>query len=281
MIQDFEKLGEFYLGRRVAEADSSLTDELVLYDSKDLTTHAVIVGMTGSGKTGLGIGLIEEAALDHVPVIAIDPKGDLGNLLLAFPALDAADFRPWIDARAALEAGVSADELAARTAAAWRRGLEAWGQSPERIAKLKAAADFRLFTPASTAGESLSVLAQLAPPPPEMLADEELYRELLDGTAAGLLTLLGDGGEATASREHVLVSAILDDAWRAGRALDLPGLIAAVQAPSFAKVGVLDLESFFPSAERFALAMRLNTLVASPRFRGWLEGAPLEIDRLL
>ena len=88
-MHDFEKLGAFYLGKRYDMERDKLTEELVLYDSKDLTTHAAIIGMTGSGKTGLGIGILEEAALDHIPVIAIDPKGDMGNLLLTFPQAQA------------------------------------------------------------------------------------------------------------------------------------------------------------------------------------------------
>src|SRR4249919_119279 len=129
-MKDFENLGVFYLGKRAGPGAPS-EPELILYDSKDLTTHAVIVGMTGSGKTGLGIGLIEEAAIDGIPTIAVDPKGDLGNLLLTFPDLAPADFAPWV------EEGVSPEE----TAATWASGLAAWGEGPARIKRFRDAVD--------------------------------------------------------------------------------------------------------------------------------------------
>ncbi len=276
-MQDFEKVGVFYLGKRA----NSEPAELLLYDSKDLTTHAVIIGMTGSGKTGLGIAMIEEAAIDHVPVLAIDPKGDLGNLSLAFPELRGSDFEPWIDPRAALEAGSSPAEYAAKVANAWRAGLAASGQSPERIAKLKAAAEQRLYTPGSNAGRPLSALATLESPGTELGDDVELYRESIDATTASLLTLAGLEADPLTSREHVLLANVLDHAWSAGNALDLAGIIAAVQSPPFERIGVVDVDSFMPAEARFALAMRFNSLLASPGFGGWLEGPPLDIDALL
>jgi hypothetical protein len=278
-MQDYEKLGAFYLGRRVADGEA--TDDLVLYDSADLTTHAVIIGMTGSGKTGLGIGLIEEAAIDRIPVIAIDPKGDLGNLLLAFPALSPDDFTPWVDPHAAATAGQSPAEYAADQAAAWHRGLERSGQPPERIARLRAAADFALYTPGSTAGRPLSVLASLAPPPAAVRDDVDLYRQHLQGVVGGLLALAGIEADPLTSREHVLLSTVLDAAWQAGRGLDLAGLVATLPAPGISRVGVLDLETFFPAKDRMALALRLNNLLASPGFAAWTAGEPLSAGALL
>lgn len=279
-MQEFEKLGVFYLGKRLEAAGGELTAEPVLYDSRDLTTHAVIIGMTGSGKTGLGIAMIEEAALDRVPVIAIDPKGDLGNLLLTFPELRPADFVPWVDARAAAEAGHTPESFAAAQAALWKTGLAEWEQSPQRIAHLRAAADFAICTPGSTAGLPLSVLKELSAPPEAQGKDPELYRERLQGTVAGLLALLGMTADPLTSREHILLANLLDHSWQHGKSLDLATLVAQVQRPPFERLGVLDLQSFFPAAERQSLALRINNLLAAPGFASWTQGAPLCADTL-
>lgn len=278
---DFEKLGAFFLGRRIDQTDGSETEELVLYDSKDLTTHAVIIGMTGSGKTGLGIGLLEEAALDHVPVIAIDPKGDLGNLLLTFPKLAADDFKPWVNARQATNEGKTVDEFAASQAALWKKGLKKWGQDGKRIRKLKASADFSVYTPGSNAGTPVSVLQAFTAPDAKLLDDTDLYRERIQATATGILTLLGIDADPIASREHILISQILDHAWKQSRDLNIASLIAEIQAPPVSKIGVMDIESFYPSKDRFALAMRLNNLLAAPGFATWMEGEPLSASSLL
>jgi hypothetical protein len=280
-MQDFEKLGVFYLGKRYDAAAERLTEDLILYDSKDLTTHAVIIGMTGSGKTGLGIGLIEEAAIDRVPVIAIDPKGDLGNLLLSFPGLRAEDFAAWVDPRAAAEAGQDTAAFAAAQAASWRQGLADWGQPPERIARLREAADFALYTPGSSTGLPLSILVAFAPPPAELRADTDLYRERLQSTVTGLLTLLGIDADPLTSREHILLANLLDQAWQKDQALDLAALIGLIQKPPLSRVGVLDLESFYPASDRQALALRINNLLASPGFEAWTQGEALSADRLL
>jgi len=279
-MQDYEKLGAFYLGRRFDPATGA-AGEPVLYDSPDLTTHAVIIGMTGSGKTGLGISLLEEAALDKVPVIAIDPKGDLGNLLLTFPALSGADFEPWVDAGAAAAAGQDVPTYAAAQADAWRQGLAGSGQAPERIGRLKAAADFALYTPGSTAGLPLSVLGSFAAPAPALRADAELYRQHVAGVVTALLTLAGIEADPVASREHILLSNVLDSHWQRDLGLDLGGLIGAIQNPGLERIGVMELETFYPAKERFALAMRLNNLLAAPGFKAWTEGEPLDAGKLL
>ena len=281
--RDFEKLGAFYLGRVRPDDGSAGGDDapLLLYDSRDLTTHAVCVGMTGSGKTGLCIDLLEEAALDGVPSIAIDPKGDLGNLLLTFPELRPEDFRPWIEEEAASRQGLDPDAFAAAEANTWREGLAAWGQAGDRIRRLKEAAEFTIYTPGSTTGVPLSILRSLDAPPPAVRDDPELLGDRIRTTVSSLLGLLGVDADPVQSREHILVSTVLLERWREGRGLDLAGLIHAVQEPGVERVGVLDLEAFYPAKERFALAMRLNNVLAAPSFGAWLEGEPLQIDRLL
>jgi DNA helicase HerA-like ATPase len=280
-MQDFEKLGAFYLGRVFDLEKGRPEDDLVLYDSRDLTTHAVIVGMTGSGKTGLGIGLLEEAAIDGIPAIAIDPKGDLGNLLLTFPELRPADFRPWVDESEATRAGQSAEAAAAATAEAWKKGLAEWGQDGARIGRLRSAAEATIYTPGSTAGRTLSVLRSLAAPAPAGRDDAEASRERVGAAVSGLLALLGVEADPLRSREHILLATLVDRAWQAGRDVDLAGLIREIQKPPVERVGVLDLESFFPEKDRFELAMRLNNLLASPGFAAWLEGDPLDVGGLL
>lgn len=278
---DYEKLGLFYLGRQVDRETKKAQDVPVLYDSADLVTHGVILGMTGSGKTGLGIDLIEEAAIDGVPVIAIDPKGDLPNLLLTFPELSAAEFAPWVNLDEARAANLAPEAFAAAEAERWKQGLADWGQDGARIARLRAAADFTLYTPGSTVGRSLSIVKSFAAPPPAIAADAELLGERVSTAATSILTLAGVDAIPLQSREHILLSTLLGEAWRGGRDLDLASLIGQVQRPPVSKVGVLDLESFFPASDRFALAMRLNNLLAAPGFSAWMEGDPLDIDRLL
>lgn len=286
-MQDFEKLGSFYLGRTYDLQEPKLLQErkllndVFLYDAPDLTTHGVCVGMTGSGKTGLCVALLEEAAIDGIPSIVIDPKGDLGNLLLTFPDLAPEDFRPWVDAEEAARAGVTPDEYAAQVARQWREGLAEWGQDGERIARLKAAAEVVIYTPGSTSGTPLNVLHSFDAPPPELAADVEAMGDRIEAAVSGLLALLGIEADPVRSREHILLSNILRDAWSQGRNMDLAGLIAGIQRPAFDKIGVLDLESVYPAKERFELAISLNNLLASPGFASWLTGEPLDAQRLL
>ena len=280
-MHDFEKLGAFYLGKRYDMEAQTLTDEPVLYDSKDLTTHAAIIGMTGSGKTGLGISILEEAALDHIPVIAIDPKGDMGNLLLTFPQLKPENFRPWINERTALDKGQTPDEFAAAQAALWKKGLGEWGQTGKRIAQLRKNADLAIYTPGSNSGLPVSVLHSFNAPDQSLIDDIDLYRDRVQATATGILTLLGMDADPVSSREHILISRLLDNAWKEGRNLDVPGLIGEIQNPPITKVGVMNLDSFFPAKDRFSLAMSLNNLLAAPGFEAWMTGTPLNAKSLL
>ena len=278
---DYEKLGQFYLGRGYDPEAKKAQDDLVLYDSKDLVTHGVVLGMTGSGKTGLCLALLEEAAMDNIPAIIIDPKGDISNLLLLFPDLDAKSFRPWINEDDATKKGVSPDEFAAQTAAMWKTGLAEWGQDPARIATLRDKVDINIFTPGSKAGIPVSILSSLEVPPFEIMDDAELLGERVESTVSSLLSLVGENVDAIQSPEAVLVAAIFQKAWADGQNVTLETLIRHIQKPAFDKVGVIDLESFMPEKSRQVLALKFNNLLASPGFATWLEGPPLDIAKML
>ncbi len=278
-MQDYEKLGAFYLGRLVDPQTAELGSAPFLYDAKDLTTHAVCVGMTGSGKTGLGVTLLEEAALDGVPALVVDPKGDLGNLLLTFESLSPEEFAPWVEPEAAARHGQSAEAYARTVSERWRRGLADWGQDAARIARLRQAVDMAIYTPGSTAGLPLRVLAALEAP--EAAGDEDAFRERVGATVAGLLALIGLEADPLKGRETILLANLLDRLWRAEKPATLPHLIRSVQQPPFDTIGVMDLETIYPARARRELAMRLNHLLASPGFAAWMDGEPLDIQRLL
>jgi len=277
----FEGLGVFYLGRSYDADSGTIATDPLLYDAKDLTTHAVCVGMTGSGKTGLCLSLLEEAAIDGIPAIAIDPKGDLGNLMLTFPQLRAEDFRPWIEEAQAARKGMTPDEYAKSTAQTWKDGLAEWGQDGKRIARFRDAVDVAIYTPGSAAGLPISILRSFGAPNPDLVADADAFRERIAATVSGLLALLGIEADPVRSREHILLSNIFERAWSQGQDLDLATLIAQVQSPPIERVGVMDLETFYPGKDRFELAMTLNNLLASPGFAAWMEGEPLDVGRLL
>jgi hypothetical protein len=281
MASDFEKLGAFYLGKKYDQKKKSLTEELVLYDSKDLTTHGICVGMTGSGKTGLCLSILEEAAIDGIPVIAIDPKGDLGNILLTFPAMQPSDFQPWIDSSEAQRAGLTPEQFAQKTAESWKKGLQQWGQDPSRIQLLRNSVDMAIYTPGSQSGLAVSVMQSLQAPSAQLLSDPDAVGDRLQSVVSGLLGLLGIEADPLRSREHILLSTIFESNWRQGRNLDIPSLIQNIQKPPFEKVGVFGLESFYPAKERFELAILFNNLIASPGFSAWLSGAPLDIPKFL
>jgi hypothetical protein len=281
MAEIFEKLGQFYLGRVADPVSQALTERYLLYDSKDLVTHAVCVGMTGSGKTGLCIGLLEEAAIDGLPAVAVDPKGDLGNLALLFPGLRPDEFRPWINEDEAAQKGLSPDDYARDQAELWKRGLAEWRQDESRIRFLLDAADISIYTPGSNAGLPLSVLKSFAAPPPELIEDTEFFRQRISTTVSGLLGLVGLPADPLQSREHILISNLLEAAWANGESLDLPALIQRVQAPPFRRIGVFELDVFYPPSERRKLAMMLNNILAAPGFASWLEGDAVEIEELL
>lgn len=280
-MTNYEVLGQFYLGRGYDLETRTAATEPLMYDSKDLLTHAVCVGMTGSGKTGLCVGLLEEAAIDGIPALVIDPKGDLANLLLTFPNLSAEEFRPWVNEDEARTKGVTPETFAAQQAELWKSGLAQWGQDASRIQRLRAAADFVVYTPGSTAGIPVSVLRSFEAPALEILEDREAFTEQLNSTVSSLLGLLKIQADPVQSREHILLANLLSHAWREGRSLDLPALILQIQKPPMQRFGVMDVDTFYPEKERFGLAMAINNLIASPGFELWMEGEPMEISRFL
>jgi hypothetical protein len=279
-MQDFEKLGVFYLGREIGAADAK-DRPLVLYDSKDLVTHAVCVGMTGSGKTGLCIDLLEEAAIDGVPAVLIDPKGDLANLMLTFPDLKPSDFLPWVNEDDARKKAMTPEQYSEQQAAMWKKGLADWGQDGERIRRLRESAEFVIYTPGSSAGIPVSILKSFDAPAASILEDPDLLRERITTTVTSLLSLLGIDADPLKSREHILLCTILEALWGQGRSLDMAGLIRAVMEPPVSRVGVFDLEAFFPAKDRHELAMKLNNFLASPAMKSWTEGEPIDLQRML
>ena len=280
-MNEFEKLGAFYLGKNYDMESKSVTEDYVLYDSKDLTTHAVCVGMTGSGKTGLCIDLLEEAAIDNVPSIVIDPKGDITNLMLTFPDLKGENFLPWINKSDAKRKEMSDEEFAESQAALWKKGLKEWGQDGARIQMMKNNADFNIYTPGSSAGLSISILDSFKAPSFEIIDDSDTFGDRISSTASSLLGLLGINADPLKSKEHILLSNIFQDFWTKNEDLDLPKIIQNVQVPPFNKIGVFEIESFYPEKERFSLAMQLNNILSAPGFQSWLTGEPLDIDKLL
>lgn len=278
---EFEKLGSFYLGKEYDLETQGLTDRLVMYDARDLTTHGVCVGMTGSGKTGLCIDLLEEAAIDRVPAIIIDPKGDITNLLLQFPDLLPSDFQPWVNVDDARRKGMSLDEFSSSQAELWKKGLATWGQDGDRIRSLQAAAEFAIYTPGSDSGIPVSLLHSFKAPKVDWASNAEMLREKIQGTVTALLGLIGIEADPLRSREHILMSSLFEHSWQQGEDLDMRKLILAIQNPPIRQLGVFDVETFYPSKERFELVMSLNGIMASPSFAAWLQGEPMDVASFL
>lgn len=276
-----QKPGSLYLGQELNPADASPSGERLLLASDRLTTHGVIVGMTGSGKTGLGIVLVEEVLASGIPVLILDPKGDMGNLILNFPSLTSSDFEPWVDLGEARRKGVSTAELAAAEAKKWEGGLAGSGITPERMRAVRDGVDIRIVTPGSTVGIPLNLVGDLSPPDESFDEAAETIRDEIEGLVSGLLALVDIDGDPLTSREHILLSNLVENAWRSGEALDLGTLLRQIQEPPMRRLGVFELDVFYPAADRMKLAMRLNGLMASPSFAGWMIGEPLDIEALL
>ncbi len=273
--------GKFYLGRLYDLKKGKTGTKPLLYDPDDLTTHGVVVGMTGSGKTGLCIDFLEEAALNGIPAIIIDPKGDMANLLLHFPDLAPEDFQPWIDPAEARREEQTVEEKSEKIAKIWEGGLKEWGIEPERIEAVKNAVEYAVYTPGSDAGIPVSILASLKAPQTLWEENKEASRERISSTVTALLGLVGIESDPVRSREHILLSNLFETAWKAGQDMDLTELICQIQSPPFNKLGAFEIDKFFPENDRFDLAMTLNNLLASPSFEAWIHGTSLDVGQLL
>jgi len=272
---------DFYLGGPIdPETGERSGSGATQYDASDLTTHGVIVGMTGSGKTGLGIIYLEEALRSGVPALIIDPKGDMTNLLLTFPDLAPSDFEPWIDP-ATLDDGETTADGAADLAQRWANGLSEWGLSGADIGALRDRAGFTIYTPGSTSGVPLNVIGSLNAPAGKFDEDAEALRDEIQGFTAGLLGMVDIDADPISSRENILIANLVEHAWRNGESLDMGTLLGRIQRPPIRKLGVFDIDTFFPPDDRLDLAMKLNGLLASPGFASWMDGAPLDIEQLL
>ncbi len=279
MQEIYEKLGLFYLGKDVDKKSLEATEALTLLKNKNFTTHAAIIGMTGSGKTGLGVGIIEEAAIDNIPSIIIDPKGDMGNLCLVDSNFSAKSFEPWIEDEArSKEKDVS--EYAGKISTMWKEGIESWGQSTERAAKLQAVPK-TIYTPGSSAGVAINVMSSLETPPSEVMEDSDTFTSYLKSTTVSLLSLVGIEADPLESKEYILLAQIMTKAWLNDEDMSIESIIGKIIKPSFKKIGVLPLDDFYPQNARFKLATKFNSLLASPSFSLWLQGDSLDIQKLL
>jgi len=277
----YEKLDLFYLGREIDRPSGTPSPQPFLYKNNNLTTHGVIIGMTGSGKTGLGIALLEEAIMDNIPSIIIDPKGDMGNLLLTIPNCAPENFVPWIDPGEAAKKEVSIESYAQEIAETWKNGLNSWGQGTDRITALRSKTEMTIYTPGSSAGVPVSVLSSFLAPAGDILQDTDTLNSLVTSTTTSLLALVDIKGDPLQSREHILLSSLFLHFWRLGQDLTMETLIGNIVNPPFDRVGVFTLDTFFPQSQRMTLAMSLNNILASPTFSSWTTGKPLDIQRIL
>ena len=273
---DYEKLKLFYIGKE--KIDGQITP--LVYQNKDLLTHAAIIGMTGSGKTGLGVTLLEEAAIDAIPSIIIDPKGDMTNLLLNFPELNPSDFEPWLDDSEVSNSGGTKEELAIKVSNSYKEGIQRDFQDLSRVKKLKDSADFTIYTPGSSAGVQVSILSSFKAPTIEILEDMELFSNIINSTVHSILSLIDNKSDET-SKESILLASIFTSYFKEQRDLTLEELITLIVTPPFSKIGVFDLETFFPQSDRLKFALKINTIIASPSFSSWLEGESLDISKML
>jgi hypothetical protein len=280
----FDQPNKLYLGREFDRNTGATGTTPVNVALRDLTTHAVCLGMTGTGKTGLGIVALEEALLQDVPCVIVDPKGDITNLALNFPELSPAEFLRWLDADEARRQGLTPEQYAEQTSTRWRNGLAESGIAPERLRAVSERIKFDIFTPGSDAGIPVNVLHSLNPPDDPAITwakHTETLRDRIAQVVSAILDLAGIDADPIKSREHILLSTIFESAWRAGQKMSVEALIQMVQQPPIVRIGAFDLEVFYPKTERFDLAMSLNNLAASPSFGAWMNGQPLDIAKLI
>ena len=275
----YEKLGLFYLGKDVEKSTLETTELLTVLKNKNFTTHAAIIGMTGSGKTGLGVDLIEEAAIDNIPSIVIDPKGDMGNLCLTDPEFSSKSFEPWVADEASTKS-IEVGEYAKTISTMWKEGIESWGQDSSRVAKFQNVKK-SIYTPGSSAGLSINIMSSLEKPSQEVMEDSDSFASYLKSTVVSLLSLIGIKADPLSSKEYIFLAQIISRAWVSDEDMAIDTIISKIISPSFKKIGVLPLEDFYSKDERFKLATKFNSLLASPSFSSWLQGDNLDIQKLL
>ena len=279
MKEIYEKLGLFYLGKDVDKTTMEALEVLTLLKNKNFTTHAAIIGMTGSGKTGLGAGIIEEAAIDNIPSIIIDPKGDMGDLCLSDPSFSSKTFEPWVRDEA-LSKEKDPAEYAQQIATMWQEGIKSFGQDNSRVEKFHTVAK-TIYTPGSSAGVSINIISSLETPPPQIMEESDIFNAYLKSTVTSLLSLIGITADPLDSKEYILLAQIITNAWLREEDLSIETIIGRIINPSFKKIGVLSLDDFYSQNARFKLATKFNALLASPSFSLWLQGDNLDIQKLL
>jgi hypothetical protein len=277
MEAKMDEKGKFYLGKKFKK---KIEEEKFLYKAEDLTTHAVVFGMTGSGKTGMSVTMLEEAIENDIPIIVIDPKGDVSNLKLIFPELSPEEFKKWVSPVEARKEGKTIDEYAKEVSERWKNGLKEWGIGKDKIKKIKDKSDVRIFTPGSSAGLKISILEGFKKPEEDFEGDEEAQVEKIRNSVSALLSLLDIESDPLKSKPHILISNLIEYYWRNGKSLSIEELIINIQKPPIKKLGVFDINQIIDEKERVELAFNINNIIASPSFRFWTSGMPLSVEKL-
>ena len=244
-------------------------------DIDSLRKHVVVLGATGSGKTTLCKAIVEELALKGYPVLAIDPKGDIGALAIASSELY---FRPWSDLEAE-ERGLDPEEYAEQLRRKYMEELSKWGVTPEKVKEYVENVKVTIYTPRSNAGIPLSIKPSLEPiPNVRKLLEEDpsVVYDAIDSIVSLLLRLAGYSEKS--HQEQALVSQLIEYHWREGESLTLEDLISEIVNPPFRTIGSLRVDDFIPRKARLKLARALNVLLSHPSYRTWMEGETLDFD---